>query len=111
MFDHVGLYVKNFNKSKVFYEKALKLLGFGMIKEIPADVSGSVDFAAFGLDEGPDFWIGSGAKTKAPVHIAFAAKSREHVDMFHQAAVKAGGVDNGKPGVRTNYHPNYYRNL
>jgi catechol 2,3-dioxygenase-like lactoylglutathione lyase family enzyme len=56
----------------------------------------------------PDFWIGGEGKLERPVHIAIVAKERLIVDAFHRAALAAGGKDNGAPGLRSHYHPNYY---
>ena len=64
--------------------------------------------AGLGPDGKPLFWIGTGGKTAPHVHVAFAAPTREAVDKFYKAALKAGGKDNGAPGVRKEYHPNYY---
>jgi len=64
--------------------------------------------AGFGSGEGiPDFWIGSNPERGA-THVAFTAKDRAAVDSFYEAAVAAGGHDNGPPGVRAHYHENYY---
>jgi predicted lactoylglutathione lyase len=58
--------------------------------------------------EKPIFWINSGAALRDHVHVAFAAASRADVDAFYKAAMAAGGRDNGPPGIREDYHPNYY---
>jgi len=55
----------------------------------------------------PSFWIG-GSESRDPLHIAFSASNRAAVDAFYRAALAAGGRDNGQPGVRAQYHPNYY---
>ena len=62
----------------------------------------------FGDGRKPFFWIGTRDGAQTGVHVAFAADSRETVDAFHVAALEAGGTDNGGPGVREIYHPNYY---
>jgi len=64
--------------------------------------------AGFGDGGKPDFWIGGEGKLEKPVHVAILAKDRASVDAFHRAALAAGGKDNGKPGLRPHYHPNYY---
>jgi catechol 2,3-dioxygenase-like lactoylglutathione lyase family enzyme len=79
-----------------------------MLMELPASVTGSTDVAGFGEPPKPDFWISKGAPNKPPLHIAFRVPNRALVDAFYKAAMAAGGVDNGKPGVRPHYHPNYY---
>ena len=64
--------------------------------------------AGFGAGAKPQFWIGSGRPVRGQVHFAFTAKDRAAVRAFHQAALKAGGKDNGPPGLRPHYHQNYY---
>lgn len=55
------------------------------------------------------FWLGSKGEVKGDNnHVAFRATNHETVDKFHEAAIKAGGTCNGKPGLRTHYHPSYY---
>jgi len=61
-----------------------------------------------GADGKPFFWIGNGKKPVGGLHVAFTAHSRSQVDTFYQAALTAGGRDNGAPGLRPHYHPNYY---
>jgi catechol 2,3-dioxygenase-like lactoylglutathione lyase family enzyme len=105
MLDHLGLDVKDFDRSKAFYERALAPLGIGVLMEPAPRVAG------FGEqhDRKPYFWIA--ARDRGPqtgVHVAFAVTSREQVDAFHTAAIDAGAADNGGPGVREIYHPNYY---
>ena len=96
--DHVGVPVSNFERSKRFYTAALSPLGYELIMEP------SVSAAGFGRWGEPDFWIVQGEPGQA-FHIAFAADDRATVDAFHEAA---GGRDNGGPGLRPEYHPNYY---
>jgi len=108
MLDHVGLAVTDYGRSLAFYKKALEPLGFGLVMEIPREVTGGEAHAGFGRDGRPQFWIGTGGPPSAPIHVAFSARSRADVDAFHAAAMKAGGTDNGKPGLRPHYHPNYY---
>lgn len=108
MIDHTGLVVSNYDKSKQFYLTALAPIGYRLLMELPASVTGSTDVAGFGEPPKPDFWISKGAANKPPLHIAFRVGNRALVDAFYKAAMEAGGVDNGKPGVRPHYHPNYY---
>jgi catechol 2,3-dioxygenase-like lactoylglutathione lyase family enzyme len=108
MIDHVGLTVSNFERSKGFYKLALAPIGFQLLAEVPASISGSKDFAGFGEQPKPEFWIGGGIPNNPPIHIAFQASSRVQVDSFYTAALSAGGRDNGAPGIRAHYHPNYY---
>jgi catechol 2,3-dioxygenase-like lactoylglutathione lyase family enzyme len=108
--DHVSINVTDYAHSKTFYTKALAPLGVTAVMEYGKA-------CGFGRDNKPDFWIGRGTasfqkpdhvKVITPVHICFAARSRAEVDAFHQAALAAGGRDNGGPGLRKDYHPNYY---
>ena len=100
--DHIGLDVADYEVSKAFYEQALAPLGMRLIMEPVAEVGG------FG-DDFPFFWIGSrGRGPDSGTHVAFTAEDRETVDAFHAAALAAGAKDNGGPGRREIYHPNYY---
>lgn len=108
MIDHTGVVVSNFEKSKAFYSAALAPLGYKVLMEFPAAVTGTTDVAGLGVPDKPDFWISKGSPNKPSLHIAFRADNRKLVDAFYKAALAAGGVDNGKPGVREHYHPNYY---
>ena len=101
MIDHTGVGVANIAKSKAFYRAALAPLGYGLLMEFE-------QFAGFGIAPKPDFWIGEGRPNVPPIHVAFRAETRAQVDAFHKAALAAGGRDNGAPGVRAHYHPNYY---
>ena len=100
--DHVGLEVSDYETSKAFYERALAPLGLKLMMEPIPGVGG------FGGDF-PFFWVGNrGRGAQSGVHVAFTAKDRDMVDAFHAAALGAGGTDNGGPGVREIYHPDYY---
>ncbi len=103
MLDHVGFAVSDYDLSKAFYEKALAPLGLILIMEPMGEAAG------FGKEGKPSFWIEArGTPVHGRLHIAFAVERRDQVDAFHAAAVNAGGVDNGAPGVREIYHPHYY---
>lgn len=108
MIDHTGVNVSNFEQSKKFYQKAVAAIGYELIVEFPAAVTGSADVAGFGEGGKPDFWIAGGAPNNPPVHVAFRVSDRALVDAFHKAALEAGGRDNGQPGLRAHYHPDYY---
>jgi len=108
MIDHAGVVVSDYARSKAFYLAALAPLGYALIAEIPKAVTGHTDVAGFGEPPKPDFWISAGSANKPPLHIAFRAASRALVDAFYRAAIAAGGRDNGGPGIRAHYHPNYY---
>src|SRR6202030_776540 len=77
------------------------------IMEVTDTESGS-PAVGFGRDGKPDFWIGGEGGLTGQVHVAIAAKDRTAVDAFYHAALAAGGKDNGAPGLRAHYHPNYY---
>ena len=108
MIDHAGVEVGDYEKSKSFYEAALKPLAIEPLAEIPETACG------FGHKEGkfagkPFFWIAArGRAAVSGAHIAFSAEARETVDAFHAAAIAAGGRDNGEPGLRPVYHEHYY---
>jgi len=109
MIDHIGFAVSDYEKSKAFYTQALAPLGYVLIMEVAAEGNPSgAPAAGFGEGGKPDFWIGGEGKLEKPVHVAILAKDRAGVDAFHRAALAAGGKDNGKPGLRPQYHPNYY---
>jgi len=99
--DHLGLLVGDYAKSKRFFEAALAPLGYGLMMEFGGATAG------FGCAGAPDFWISQGGPA-ASVHVAFRGESRERVRAFYEAAMAAGGGDNGAPGLRPQYHPNYY---
>ena len=107
MIDHIGFPVSDYAHAKAFYEKALAPLGYTLIMEVQQDESDS-PAAGFGMNGKPDFWIGGEGALNKPVHIAIAAQDRAAVDAFYKAAMAAGGKDNGAPGIRAHYHPNYY---
>lgn len=108
--DHVGINVSDYARSKAFYERALAPLGIRAIMEYGTA-------CGFGRDGKPDLWIGAGKasfqtdeqlRAITPVHVALVARSREEVDAFYKAAIEAGGKDHGPPGLRPEYHANYY---
>ncbi len=105
MFDHVSIGVADIPRSKKFYNAALKPLGFTLL----SDGESSLGYG----EKAVQLWLGA---TKKPVkadmesglHFCFLAKDRAAVDAFHAEALKAGGKDNGKPGLRADYGPKYY---
>ena len=103
IFDHIGLTISNFDRSLAFFTQALAPLGYELVKQFPGA-------AGFGPAGKPDFWISArpGQPTSTGVHIAFAASGRAAVRAFYEAAVAAGGTDNGAPGLRPQYHEHYY---
>ena len=107
MIDHTGLQVSDFQKSKTFYLKALAPLGYQLLKELPTNIAPQ-GVAGLGVPPFPDFWLTGGQPNLPSRHIAFRAANRAQVDGFYKAAMAAGGRDNGPPGIRAHYHPNYY---
>ena len=108
MLDHVSLGVADFDRSQAFYDAVLATLGMKRYFNYP----GAAGYGA--TQDRPVFWIGRPSDADRPPqagggsHLAFVAKDRPAVDAFHAAALAAGGRDNGAPGLRPLYHPNYY---
>ena len=99
--DHIGVAVRDFARSSTFFRRSLAPLGIQTVLE-------GEGWAMLGKDGRPEFWIGVHGIPPGPIHIAFTAESREQVRAFHRAALAAGGRDNGAPGIRAKYHPDYY---
>ncbi|MGZ5194481.1 MAG: VOC family protein [Ramlibacter sp.] len=101
MFDHIGFGVTDYEVSKAFFLKALQPLGIGIVME-----------GEHGLGIGPKgkpaLWLHQSSVKPVPMHLAFTAENRKQVQAFYTAALAAGGKDNGAPGLRPHYHPNYY---
>lgn len=108
MIDHTGISVSDFAASKAFYVQALKPIGYELLLDLAAEVTGQGPAAGFGVAPKPDFWIGGDRASVPPTHVAFRVISRAQVDAFYRAALAAGGRDNGAPGLRPHYHPDYY---
>jgi catechol 2,3-dioxygenase-like lactoylglutathione lyase family enzyme len=102
MYDHIGLKVKDLDASVRFYTAALGALGHELAS---SDESG----AGLGPRGAPALWLyAASGKPAAGTHVALRASSRAQVDRFHADGLEAGGRDNGRPGLRTDYSPNYY---
>lgn len=101
MIDHIGISVRDLDRSIAFYTKALAPLGYELVMKWES-------FAGFGVAGKPDFWIDGREAPKQINHIAFRASGRALVRAFYDAALTAGGKDNGAPGVRPHYHEHYY---
>jgi len=101
IFDHIGFNVTDFAATRAFLLQALAPLGIGIAGE-------GAGWAMIGKGGKGALWFGSFGPSPGPIHVAFAAENREQVRQFHQAALAAGGKDNGGPGLRAHYHPNYY---
>jgi catechol 2,3-dioxygenase-like lactoylglutathione lyase family enzyme len=108
MLDHVGFPVADYQRAKSFYLKALAPLGYTLVMEVEQVTEKGHPAAGFGADGKPDFWIGGEGRLNHAIHIALHAKNRASVNAFYHAALAAGGQDNGAPGLRPYYHPNYY---
>lgn len=98
--DHVNLPVLDLRTSEKFYQAALAPLGLSIIGR-------DADAIGWGR-ENWNFGIVPASRAIDPLHIAFSAPSRHAVDGFYEAGLKAGGTDNGRPGPRPEYGPNYY---
>lgn len=107
MIDHVTFGVTDFEKSVAFYDRAFAPLGVRRLFTVPLNETDGVPVTGYG-DDIPWFWIAQEDATRGKLHIALTAKDRAVVDAFHREALLAGGVDNGPPGLRAHYHPNYY---
>ena len=101
MFDHIGIAATDLAASQAFYLAALEPIGVSVVMR---------DGSAIGLGQGskPSFWVGVDGAQVAPMHLAFRAENRAQVQEFHRKALAAGGRDNGPPGLRPEYHANYY---
>ncbi len=100
--DHVGINVTSYDKIKPMYDAAMAPLGITLLKEYP-------NVGGWGRGQKPELWIASNPEHPiARAHVCLKARSRADVDAFYQAALAAGFRDNGGPGVRPEYHANYY---
>jgi catechol 2,3-dioxygenase-like lactoylglutathione lyase family enzyme len=108
MFDHVSIGVEDLDRAANFYDAVLTALGYVRLFRHPRAVGyGPEGF----VGEAPFAIVHGGAEARTPgkgFHLAFAAPHREAVDRFHAAALGAGGVDEGPPGIREHYDPGYY---
>jgi catechol 2,3-dioxygenase-like lactoylglutathione lyase family enzyme len=100
--DHLGFDVSDYEASKRFYQEALAPLGYELLMEFEGGVAG------FGKQGKPDFWIATRGEPQTGIHVAFVSPDRETVDRFYEAAIAAGGADNGPPEPRPLYHEHYY---
>lgn len=109
MLDHLGFTVSDYPRSRAFYAQVLAPLGYGIVMDVTREMSGGYEGCGFGPPGKPAFWVGAGTgEPGRGMHIAFVAKTRAEVDAFHAVALAAGATDNGAPGLRPHYHPNYY---
>jgi len=101
VFDHIGFHVSDFAAAKEFFGKALAPLDIGITKE-------GERWAMIGRQGEGQMWFGEYGPAPGAIHLAFHATTREQVRQFHAAALAAGGQDNGAPGLRPQYHADYY---
>ena len=107
MIHHVSLGVSDLERAAAFYDAVLTPLGYRRTFEVDGVA------IAYG-DKFPDFWIGAPLDRSRPAsagngtHVAFSSPSQESVAQFHAAALDSGGVDEGAPGPRPEYGPDYY---
>jgi catechol 2,3-dioxygenase-like lactoylglutathione lyase family enzyme len=101
MYDHIGLKVQNLDASVRFYSAALASLGHVLC-------SRDASSAGLGPLNAPALWLAGGQANPVGVHVAFRAANRAAVEAFYKAGLKAGGRDNGAPGLRKEYSPSYY---
>lgn len=99
--DHMGFNVSDFELTRKFLVAALAPLGIRIVR-------GGKEWAMLGRSGRGQFWFGAYGPSPGPLHVAFSAETREQVRQFHAAALAAGGRDNGPPGIRAQYHPDYY---
>lgn len=101
MLDHVAIDVRDLGAAKTFYEQALAPLGYTVGMEVGEHVGFRSTDGEF------DFWLSERGEP-TPSHVGFRAADRAAVDAYYEAALAAGGTDNGPPGVREDFHENYY---
>ncbi len=106
--DHVSLSVADLPRAVAFYRAALAPLGLGVTMELGPEFTGTVASTGFGIGRKGNLWLAAFGAQTPKTHICFRARSRSEVRAFHEAALAAGGEDNGAPGVREIYHPEYY---
>ena len=111
MIDHLSTYATDFAATRAFYEAALRPLGYALQMEFVAKEDREFPerrICAFGLPGKPAFWVIEVKEPSSPRHVAFVAPDRRAVGAFHTAALRAGGRDNGKAGLRPEYHEHYW---
>jgi len=111
MIDHLSYYAMDYPATKRFYEAALAPLGYRVAMEMTAEWNSEFPtqrMCAFGPERKPIFWVIETKEKPTPRHVAFIAPDRRSVDAFHKAALGSGAKDNGAPGLRDMYGPNYY---
>ncbi len=107
MIDHMGIRTARYPQARPFYDAVFAALGGGMRHQVPLEFTGGTHVMGFGR-EMPSFWLREGATASEAQHVAFTARNCAEVDAFYNAAMAAGGRDNGGPGLRPQYHAGYY---
>jgi catechol 2,3-dioxygenase-like lactoylglutathione lyase family enzyme len=107
MIDHITFGVSDFARSTAFYDQALEPLGVKRLFTVPHEHTDGVDVTGYG-DSRPWFWLAEQDATRGKLHVGLEAETRAQVDAFYGAAIAAGGRDNGPPGRRPHYGPDYY---
>ena len=107
MIDHAGINVSDWEASKTFYDAAMGAIGAKLMMMIPEEHTGGVKVGGYGRQK-PDFWLSGAGEPGPGRHYAFTVGTRSEVDAFYAAAMAHGGRDNGAPGLRPHYHPDYY---
>jgi catechol 2,3-dioxygenase-like lactoylglutathione lyase family enzyme len=105
MLDHIEFAVADIVRARAFYDQALAAVGVEVVMSVG---TGARIALGYGSEGRPYFWVVQGPPLTGHLHVAFTAKDRATVDAFHVAAIAAGGRDNGGPGLRPQYHANYY---
>lgn len=111
MIDHLSTYATNFDSTRRFYEQVFAVLSYSVQAELTFDDDPDLPgrrVCAFGPQGNAVFWVIESNETYTPRHVAFSAKDRSVVDAFHEAGLACGAQDNGPPGERPIYHPDYY---
>lgn len=109
LIDHIEIPVATGKLAKEFYTATLGVLGMSVVIDIPPERNKHKGTrCGFGVNNYPYFWIHDNDNAQAPIHIAFKTDSHQQVDAAYALALKHGGTDNGPPGIRTQYHDNYY---
>jgi catechol 2,3-dioxygenase-like lactoylglutathione lyase family enzyme len=107
MIDHTGIAVADFAASKRFYDAVFAALGGAELVVVPVEYTGGAKVTGYGRDR-PVFWLHEGGEPGPGRHVAFTADTRDQVAAFHRVALAAGGRDNGGPGLRPQYHKDYF---
>lgn len=109
MIDHIGIAVSDAGRSRDFYDELLGAIGLQRLMTVPpAGNSSGGETHGYGRDDDAFFWIGDNEAVGEGTHVAFRVESRAQVHAFHAAGLRAGGRDNGGPGLRPHYGPSYY---